>query len=64
MIRRTPSPSPRTADRMSPGLRRRSPSPKLMRSLSDDSNVAESIIDEVADDFGYNGMKYSHLVMI
>ncbi|XP_053394111.1 serine/arginine repetitive matrix protein 1-like isoform X2 [Mercenaria mercenaria] len=54
MLRRTPSPSPRTPERMSPGLRRRSPSPKLIRSYSDDSNVAESIIDEVADDFGFN----------
>lgn len=54
VIRRTPSPSPRTGDRVSPGLRRRSPSPKLMRSYSDDSNVAESIVDEVAEDFGYN----------
>lgn len=56
MIRRTPSPSPRTTDRVSPGLRRRSPSPKLIRSYSDDSNVAESIIDEVADNFGFNGI--------
>lgn len=54
MIRRTPSPSPRTVDRVSPSLRRRSPSPKMTRSFSDDSNVAESIVDEVADDFGFN----------
>ncbi|KAL4230692.1 hypothetical protein ACF0H5_011068 [Mactra antiquata] len=53
MLRRTPSPSPRNA---SPGLRRRSPSPKLMRSYSDDSNVAESIKDEIAEDYnlGFN----------
>jgi len=52
VIRRTPSPSPR-----SPGLRRRSPSPKLARSFSDDSNIAESIQDELAEDFdiGLNG---------
>lgn len=52
VIRRTPSPSPR-----SPGLRRRSPSPKLLRSISDDSNMADSIQDEVAEDFdiGVNG---------
>ncbi|XP_060594668.1 serine/arginine repetitive matrix protein 2-like isoform X2 [Ruditapes philippinarum] len=54
VLRRTPSPSPRNTDRLSPGLRRRSPSPKLKRSYSDDSNVAESIIDEIADDFGIN----------
>ncbi|KAH3697406.1 hypothetical protein DPMN_084907 [Dreissena polymorpha] len=53
LIRRTPSLSPRN----SPGLRRRSPSPRVGRSFSDDSNVAESIMDEVADefDFGVNG---------
>lgn len=50
LVRRTPSPSPRTADHQSPQLRRRSPSPKLMRSYSDDSNVAESIKDEIVED--------------
>lgn len=51
VIRRTPSPSPRTNGSRSPGLRRRSPSPKLMRSYSDDSNVADSIKSEIAEDF-------------
>ncbi|WAR24008.1 CS044-like protein [Mya arenaria] len=53
MIRRTPSPSPRAGDRNSPGLRRRSPSPRVLRSYSDDSNVADSIIDEVAEEFDF-----------
>ena len=46
-VRRTPSPSPRA----SPHLRKRSPSPKMMRSMSDDSNVADSLKSEIADEY-------------
>ncbi|KAK3580968.1 hypothetical protein CHS0354_006995 [Potamilus streckersoni] len=67
-VRRTPSPSPRTPQRSgsrspSPNLRRRSPSPRTSRSLSDDSNIAESLKSEIAEDQDSDGGFNVNIVM-
>ncbi|KAL3869783.1 hypothetical protein ACJMK2_042420 [Sinanodonta woodiana] len=67
-VRRTPSPSPRTPHRSgsrspSPKLRRRSPSPRTSISVSDDSNVAESLKSEIAEDQDSDGGFKVNIVM-